>query len=656
MKRITFFLIYIFTIPYCFSQQDTTAVISGIYTLGEVVISESGDRSTVTAEEMEKYNSTNTASSLKILPSIVLGTFASRNESTVYVRGFDIRSVPVFIDGIPVYVPYDGYVDLGRFTVSDISRIDVSKGFAPAGYGANTLGGAINLVSKRPSHGMEIRAFTGIMSGKGLNSGINLGSRRGKFYIQAGLSYLGKEYVPLSMSFQTSTYEPDHRLDNSGTRDAKFSIKLGYVPGSKSEYSINYIYSHSSKESPVYLGNDPNVRSRYWEWPYWDKQSIYYISQTGFGDKYRLKLRAYFDSFRNELRSFDDGGHTTQSRNYSFNSFYDDYTVGGNLEFSSDVFRNNQLLFSAHFKNDNHSEHYNIEPVRHFADNTWSAGIEDIYRITSKLKIIPSVTYNFRQDLRAEDYDAGNRLVSDFPDNNSKSLNAQLAAYLGLSKSSWLNAFIAYKSRFATMKDRYSYRLGTGIPNPDLKPEDAINLGLSYKYSRPKLSVQPEIFYSNLFNTIQLVNYSEYDLTQMQNTGESVFSGADISADYSPFSFLDLYAAYSFIKRKNLSNPGILFTDVPEHRVFASAEVNIGTKLKVILSGEYNSRRISSTDGSRRVPGYALGNVRISYEFLNYLQGEAGVNNIMDTNYALQEGYPEAGRNFYITLRFNIEK
>ncbi|MEZ4908300.1 MAG: Plug domain-containing protein [Saprospiraceae bacterium] len=41
----------------------------------------------------------------------------SRNENTVYLRGFDIRSIPIFIDGIPVYIPYDGYVYFGRFFV-----------------------------------------------------------------------------------------------------------------------------------------------------------------------------------------------------------------------------------------------------------------------------------------------------------------------------------------------------------------------------------------------------------------------------------------------------------------------------------------------------------------------------------------------------------
>ena len=74
----------------------------------------------------------------------------SRNETTVYVRGFDMRQVPLFIDGIPIYTPYDGYADLGRFTTFDVAEVRVSKGFASVLYGPNALGGAINIVSRRP--------------------------------------------------------------------------------------------------------------------------------------------------------------------------------------------------------------------------------------------------------------------------------------------------------------------------------------------------------------------------------------------------------------------------------------------------------------------------------------------------------------------------
>ena len=59
----------------------------------------------------------------------------------ISVRGFDSRQVPLFIDGIPVYVPYDGYVDFNRFSTADLAAIQVAKGFSSMAYGPNTLGG-----------------------------------------------------------------------------------------------------------------------------------------------------------------------------------------------------------------------------------------------------------------------------------------------------------------------------------------------------------------------------------------------------------------------------------------------------------------------------------------------------------------------------------
>jgi iron complex outermembrane receptor protein len=116
----------------CFSQSvtDTSSFLQKIYTLGEVNISATVDKSTVDATDMQKYNAKDVGSALRTLPSLVISENGSRNESTIYLRGFDIRSVPVYMDGIPVYVPYDGYVDLARFTTSDISKIDVAKGFS----------------------------------------------------------------------------------------------------------------------------------------------------------------------------------------------------------------------------------------------------------------------------------------------------------------------------------------------------------------------------------------------------------------------------------------------------------------------------------------------------------------------------------------------
>ena len=48
----------------------------------------------------------------------------------LYVRGFDRWRVPLYIDGVRVYLPYDNRLDLGRFLTVDISEVQIAKGYA----------------------------------------------------------------------------------------------------------------------------------------------------------------------------------------------------------------------------------------------------------------------------------------------------------------------------------------------------------------------------------------------------------------------------------------------------------------------------------------------------------------------------------------------
>ncbi len=47
----------------------------------------------------------NVAQALSVVPGVVLQKSGSRNEEQVKVRGFDSRQVPVYFDGVPIYVP-----------------------------------------------------------------------------------------------------------------------------------------------------------------------------------------------------------------------------------------------------------------------------------------------------------------------------------------------------------------------------------------------------------------------------------------------------------------------------------------------------------------------------------------------------------------------
>ena len=109
---------------------------------------------------------------------------------------------------------------------------------------------------------------------------------------------------------------------------------------------------------------------------------------------------------------------------------------------------------------------------------------------------------------------------------------------------------------------------------------------------------------------------------------------------------------YTYLERNNLSNPTVHFTDVPNTKIFGYAQYQPIKQIQVMASTEYNSSRFSTSYGTR-VPEFTLVNAMVSGKVWKNISLDAGVNNTFDTNYSLVEGYPEEGRNFFITLRFS---
>ena len=648
-----------------FSQQNNSNVIdsvktSNVFMLGEVIITNHQNKDTlnrVTSKTMESQNKMEVSKALNLLPGINLTASGPRNESMVSVRGFDLRQVPVYMDGIPVYVPYDGYVDLARFTTFDLAAIDVSKGFSSVLYGPNSLGGAINLISRKPSEKLEYDGSLGMINTNGYKGNINIGSKLGKFYVQGGYSYFDRNSFRMSSNYAPSKNEDGGQRDNSYRNDQKISFKVGWTPTEKSEYAIGYINQQGEKGNPVYVGSDTQnsllAKPRYWQWPNWDKESYYFISNSTFDSKNSLKTRLYLDRFKNTLDSYDDATYSTMTKPYAFESIYNDYTYGGNVEYNTQFIPKNDLKVAFHFKEDVHRENNLGEPVRRFVDNTILVGIEDVYKVTSKFTIIPGVSYNIRKNIEAEDYNSTTKVISDYPTADaSDAFNAQVGLFYQLNSEQKLGATVSQKTRFATIKDRYSYRMGTAIPNPDLKPEKAINYEINYTARAfSKITFQTALFYSALSDAILNVSNIQPGKSQMQNFGKAEYMGIEAQIDYSILENLSFNANYTYLERNNLTNPTIHFTDVPNTKAMATLEYQPIKILRLIANTEFNSSRISTSYGTR-VPDYTLLNLYGSVKISKNLSLEAGINNIFDKNYSLVEGYPEEGRNFFVTLRF----
>ncbi|NTW50516.1 MAG: TonB-dependent receptor, partial [Chlorobiales bacterium] len=611
----------------------------------------------------EMLDKTDIAKATNLLPGVNLGSAGPRNEGRIFVRGFDMRQVPLYLDGIPLYVPYDGFVDPNRFTTFDLSEITVSKGYTSVLYGPNTLGGAINMVSRKPQGTLEAAARTGLSFGEdkiaSKVTSLNVGSNQGLYYIQAGLSVLDRAFVPLSGNFNPGKYENGGQRDNSATSDFKGSIKVGYTPNNTDEYSLSYANQQADKGVPVYTGENPSGVIHYWKFADWDKSSLYFIGKKGVGEKSYLKARAYFDKYYNTLESYDDATYTTQKNSkVAFTSIYDDKTYGGSLEFVTEILQDNTLKLAVHDKYDMHKEIGNTgELPKEFEDNAISIALENTWAAMENLSVIVGLRQDFRNTIKAEDL-TNNQIVS-FPLQDNSATNYQLSSAFQIDEQQQVSAYISRTTRFPTLKDRYSYRMGKAIPNPGLDPEQSWNYGIDYTLKPDQdFKIQASIYQSKLSDVIQQVdNVAQLNgkwVYQLQNTGEGTFTGFELSGEAHLTGWLNAMLGYGYIDQRNHSNPGLKFTDTPRHKLSGYAQFLLDKNTWMLLETEYNSKRYSTSDGKYSAGDYAVFNLKANTTVLEALSIQVGIVNLFDRNYAVTEGYPEPGRQYTLSLGYAL--
>ena len=660
MKKIVL-LVFLLAAPEIGSAtvtpSDSTASRKKVFTAGEITVTgkKNHSKERVTADDMERLDKKNIAQAVNLLPGINLGNAGARNEGMIYVRGFDMRQVPLYLDGIPQYVPYDGYVDPNRFTTFDLSEITVSKGYSSVLFGPNTLGGAINMVSRKPEMQFEATMRGGIISGTDRIASefaaLNFGSNQGTWYAEGNLSTLNSDFWSLSDSYVPNKNENGGKRDNSQTKDFKGGIKIGYTPNSTDEYALSFNAINSNKGVPVYAGLNPSNKARFWKYTDWDKSSLYYIGKTSIGSKSYLKTRAYYDGYYNVLDSYDDATYTTQKK--GFTSIYDDKTIGASAELGSELIKYNTLKLAVHEKHDLHRE-YNVgQTAKAFEDNTLSLAVENSWTASQHISVIVGARQDFRDTIKAQDLVGS--VISSFPLENNQAANYQLAVIGRISEQQEVTGYIARTTRFPTLKDRYSYRFGSALPNPALAPEKSWNYGLDYSIKpSDNLKFMASLYQSKLSNVIQQVDNVAPGVYQFRNTGEATYSGFECSADWKPASWLKAFGGYSYIDRKNDSNPSLRFTDVPHNKISGYLQFLLGKNTWTLVETEYNSKRYSTSDGKYTAESYGLLNLGANTTFHNSLSMQAAVENVFDRNFTVSEGYPEPGRQFVLSVGYSL--
>jgi len=607
----------------------------------------------LSAQQISRFGTVTAREVLAQTPGVTISTVGARNEGVIYIRGFDMRQTPVYLDGIPVSVPYDGYLDLSRLMIYDIAEAQVAKGYSSVAYGPNTLGGAVNLITRKPSKRLESDIKVNYGSGEAFGGFVGLGARLARFYFDAGAAGVGRSFFPLSANFSPSAVQPSgHRL-NSSQRDAGGKLKIGFTPRQGYEYAFGYSRQESRKDQPPYAGSDPNVRIRYWKWPLWKNESFYHAGETLLGGAY-LRARLYLDRFASRLDSFDDATYTSQRRSSSFISLQNDQSYGGSLEAGGMLAARHVLKTALLFKDDTHREGNLGEPRRSFRAQTASFGLEDTIKLTAGFWLAAGVGADYFDVRSAQNYQNG--VISPFPVSGLWSIKPQLALTKRIAESTTSFVSLSRKSRLPTLKDRYSYRMGRSIPNPWLKPEtaDHLEVGIDHSFtSRNRLAAAG--FYSRVRNLMQEF-YLAPNVSQIQNLGRASHHGVEFSFRSSSIPRLFIELQYTFLNRRNISRPAIPLVQTPRHRGRLAASMRVGRGILLASETQLEDGRWVLNEGGRyvRTGGFLRSDLSASVALKQGASLQAGIQNLTDRNYFLDEGYPEPGRSFFVGLSWRF--
>ena len=636
MKKV---LLLFFAITIVIHAQDSLKH----YNLGEVVVTSEKNNlvksSSVIDIHKNMINQTDgydITDAIKYYPGMYITT-TSKNESKIYMRGYDQRQVTVFLDGVPIYEPYSGLVDLSNLPKNSFKKITVSKGMPSLAYGANSMGGTINFITKDR---MEENVSLNIESGAHHSTSAAVNGAIGKLFYQVNAGYSKSNGFQLVETKSNFVNEDGGTRNNSDYENVGGMLKLGVNDFHNIDlaYSLMIVNNEKGVPTDVYTS-----RPRYWRYTEWNKSINNLMFSSGIGSAFRVKGNVYYETYKNVLDSYDDETFSTQDMKYAFHSTYDDHSFGVNLLGDLDAvdFGITRLSFS--WRKDVHKEEGNFnQGFSSYEASLLSSGLEQDVNLTDKLSAVLGAGF----DLLTPIYADGNDLRE-----SSSSINAFAGLSYKVNEDLAIHINASKKSRFPTLKEFYSETAGRDVANPDLDIEQSINSELGFNLNISSHSViNGNLFYSSINDLIQLVFLGE-GLRQFQNIGKAEMKGAELGLQYISEN-LNVNFGYTYLSAKNISDDSQ--SDILEYRpehvftLIPSYKFDFGTKLNAEIVFVGNKYGVDSDSREFvKMDNYIVTNVKVSQSLFGNYQLFFRVNNLTDRYYETEYGFPQPGREVF---------
>lgn len=544
---------------------------------------------------------------------------------TVSLRGTSSNQSLIMLNGIKLNLSQNGSVDLSKIPVNLINSIEIMRGGNSAIYGANSIGGIINLKTKVPEH----RFSAGIDYGSFNYKAGNLNYNFRKIPISLFMEYK-KNDGDFSFTSNDISIEKDLIRKNSDFENYSVSsffdlIDTNYVLKS----AIIGIVTKKGIPGAVLKNNINSENARYDEFEL--------IFSNSFTKNINNNI---FEISANHIISYSDY-YSAENKNF--------------ILLGSGIFTLNQSLLNSSYNfklNDLELKISGELSNSILAGNMLESDIEK--RFISAL----SLTAEKTNDYTFGDLNYLSGLRFDYIDDAGTAISPLTGIYYS-NKNIKSNFNYSYNFRPPSFNEMYYLNYG----NRNLKPEKShsLNFGLSFQFS-DELILTTDLFYIETTDKIVTIPKSPVSWTA-ENIGEVVNKGIEFKMDWKPIKYYSAKFAYSLQSAIDKSLKSITYNKlipyIPQEVISMNHNIEFWDyKLTLIFNYSSFTYSLPGNNFESIINEYYSIDINFYKDFKiskNQITGYLKINNITNNNYEIIKNYPMPGIHFYSGIKYRFQ-
>ncbi|MEZ8742976.1 TonB-dependent receptor domain-containing protein [Photobacterium swingsii] len=575
----------------------------------------------VTKAQIESRQLKTLTDVLKWLPGVqVTNNGGLGQSSSVSIRGSSSKHVVVLYNGVRLGSATTGSANFSAIPLVGVEKVELVRGPRAAVYGADAIGGVINIVTTSHIEGDQGVISAGIGSDEYLQGQASVASQLGEnSWLKVGVNSESAEGFDVS----GEGFNPD-QPDDDGFRRQDLSLELGsqFTPTLRGR--VLGFYHTSLNEYEYYISNGQKSP---------DEQESKLFNVSGQLEYSRDKLGSALTISKNQDSSDNKGGEFPGSKIVTdryvinwLNSYQltESVLIQGGIDYQNDSVADSNLWNSSKGKFESYD------------------GTSRYNRAAFLSSFVNLGDAQFEASIRYDDNEAFGSYTT-----------WQLGAGYGVTDNIRVIASAGTGFQAPTFNDLY----WPGYGNKELKPEESFNYeaGVEAYYSFADFRV---VGYSNKIDN--LITYQGKD-KELESSSADI-KGIEISANFDtgPFSHmvsLDLLDHDNKVNVAGFGKP----TDIQSKKLARKA--NEVAKWLVSytydewqadLSYMYQGKRYDDSKNTIELEPYSLVDVSASYAINTRWVVRGKVANLLDKEYQTANTYNTQRRAFYLTTTYQF--